>query len=94
MRILKRSIVTFLSIFTIAFILNQYFFMKLHKEAKNFTEDKYKVSQLTDLYSMACTDEKYKQTKDCVNLSKEIQEIYLRADSDYKFINFYIKYMN
>ncbi len=94
MRTLKRSIVIFLSIFAIAFILNQYFFMKLHKEAKNFTEDKYKVSQLTDLYSMACIDKKYAQTKECVDLSKEIQTIYVRADNDYTFINFYLKYMN
>ncbi len=43
---------------------------------------------------LACTGKKHQKDKECIILSKEIEVTYLRINTDYKFINFYLEYIN
>ncbi|MCK5110645.1 MAG: hypothetical protein KAQ94_03915 [Arcobacteraceae bacterium] len=98
MQTLKRYIIiTIIASITgigLSYTFQHYFTIELHKEALAFKKDKYIISHLTDLYMLACSDKKYQKDKECVILSKEIEVTYLRVNNDYKFVNFYLQYIN
>ena len=98
MRILKRyftiTIIASITGIGLSITFNHYFFIELEKEAIEFKYNKYQITHLTELYMMACMDKKYKQDKECIDLSKQIEATYLRSENNYKFVNFYLKYID
>ena len=93
MRILKLTILTLVTVVGLLFIFNYIFLKTLHKDAIEFRQDQYSIARMTDLYMMACNDIKYQNSQECKDLEKQIDDTYLRIANNYKFINFYLKYV-